>query len=82
VTFPSEWVASRLVRVLEDRVAALPGGAADALALLDLATAAGATLDIDAAQIRVLEWRRSAPPALRADPTVVALAARLRLADD
>ncbi len=80
VTFPSEWLASRLVRVLEDRVAALPGGAADALALLDLATAAGATLDVHAAQIRVLEWRRDAPPALRTDPTIAALCERLRLA--
>lgn len=82
VTFPGEWLAGRLVRVLEDRVAALPGGAADALALLDLAAAAGAELPVHAAQVRVLEWRRDAPEALRAEPAVVALCERLRLTDD
>jgi alpha-amylase/alpha-mannosidase (GH57 family) len=82
VTFPGEWLAGRLARVLEDRVGALPGGAADALALLDLAAAAGAELPAGAAQVRVLEWRRDAPPAVRADPVVVALCERLRLADD
>lgn len=82
VAFPGEWLAGRLVRVLEDRVAALPGGAADALALLDLAAAAGAEIPLQTAQVRVLEWRRDAPPALRDDATVAALCARLRLADD
>ncbi len=80
VAFPTEWLAGRLVRVLEDRVGALPGGAADALALLDLAAAAGAELPIHTAQVRVLQWRRDAPPAWRDDVTIVALCERLRLA--
>src|SRR5438067_4130212 len=80
VIFPARWLARRLARALEERIAALPAGAADALALLDLVDATGVVLDLSRAQIRALGWWREAPPAVRDAPAITRLCERLRIA--
>src|SRR5207249_963714 len=80
VIFPARWLARRLARALEERIAALPAGAADALALLDLVDATGVVLDLSRAQIRALGWWREAPPAVRDAPVISRLCERLRIA--
>jgi len=68
--------------VLEDRLRDLPRGAADALALLELAEAAGVRLDLGPAQVRALGWWQASPPEVRAGATVAALCARLAVAPE
>ena len=79
---PAAWLASALERMLDDRLRDLPRGAADALALLDLAEAAGVQLDLGPAQVRALGWWQASPPEVRAGETVAALCARLALAPE
>jgi alpha-amylase/alpha-mannosidase (GH57 family) len=80
VAMPAEWLARRLARAVEDRVAELPAAAPAALRLLDLATAIGAAPDLGAAQVRLLAWWRTAAPADRMTGPVTALLDRLRVA--
>ena len=80
VIFPARWLARRLARALEERIAALPAGAADALALLDLVDATGVVLDLSRAQIRAFGWWREALPAVRDAPVISRLCERLRIA--
>src|SRR2546430_7457175 len=63
VVFPARWLARRLAQALEERIVALPDGAREALALLDLAEATGVVLDLGRAQVRAVAWWRGAPPA-------------------
>src|SRR5439155_353050 len=77
VVLPAAWLASALERVLDDRLRDLPRGAADALALLDLAEAAGVQLDLGPAQVRALGGWQASPPPVRAGETVAALCPRL-----
>ena len=79
---PAAWLASALEHVLDDRLRDLPHGAADALALLELAEAAGVQLDLGPAQVRALGWWQASPPEVRASETVAALCARLALAPE
>ena len=80
VIFPARWLARRLARALEERIVALPAGAADALALLDLVDATGVVLDLSRAQMRALGWWREALPAVRDAPVISRLCERLRIA--
>src|SRR5438552_9197607 len=80
VIFPARWLARRLARALEERIVALPAGAADALALLDLVDATGVVLDLSRAQMRALGWWREALPAVRDTPVTSRLCERLRIA--
>jgi len=79
---PAAWLASALERVLDDRLRDLPRGAADALALLELAEAAGVRLDLGPAQVRALGWWQASSPEVRAGATVAALCARLAVAPE
>ncbi len=79
---PAAWLASALEHVLDDRLRDLPRGAADALALLELAEAAGVRLDLGPAQVRVLAWWKASPPEVRAGATVAALCTRLAVAPE
>src|SRR5207245_10299731 len=79
---PAAWLASALERVLDDRLRDLPRGAADVLALLELAEAAGVRLDLGPAQVRVLGWWQASPPEVRAGATAAALCARLAVAPE
>src|SRR5439155_1123984 len=78
---PAAWLASALEHVLDDRLRDLPRGAADALALLELAEAAGVRLDLGPAQVRVLAWWKASPPE-RTGATVAALCTRLAVAPE
>jgi hypothetical protein len=80
IRLPARWLGTRLTQALERRLAALPDSAGDALALLDLAEAAGARLDLSRAQVTALAWRQESPPQAHRTPTVEALCARLHLA--
>ncbi|HZP42607.1 MAG TPA: DUF3536 domain-containing protein, partial [Candidatus Binatia bacterium] len=82
VIFPARWLARRIAKVLEERIALLPEGASDTVALLDVAEAAGVVLDLGAAQVRALAWRERAAPALRASPVVRLLCTRLQVAPE
>jgi len=79
VVFPLRWVAGRFVRVLEERLGALPDSADDALGVLALAAAIGAELDLAGAQLRALSWWQDAPPVHRARTGVILLCERLQL---
>jgi alpha-amylase/alpha-mannosidase (GH57 family) len=79
--FPAEWLARRLAAALAARVAALPAGAEEALALLDLADAAGVALDLGPAQVRTFAWWRD-HGAAEASWAARLLARRLDLAPD
>src|SRR5437867_8160710 len=79
---PAAWLASALERVLDDRLRDPPRGAADALAILDLAEAAGVQLDLGPAQVRALGWWQASPPEARAGETVTALCTRLAVAPE
>lgn len=80
VVFPTRWLATRIGRVLEEKVGDLPESAEEALLLLDLATASGAMPDLARVQVRALIWWRDADPETRAEPRVAQLCDRLRLA--
>jgi alpha-amylase/alpha-mannosidase (GH57 family) len=82
MVLPTRWLAGRLGRALEERLGTLPGSAEDAVAVLDLAEAAGATLDLSSAQIRALTWWKDAPAATRTDPSLAALWTRLHVAPE
>ncbi|MFN8545740.1 MAG: DUF3536 domain-containing protein [Candidatus Binatia bacterium] len=78
--FPARWLAGEVAGVLEERLGALPEGASDALALLDLAVGAGLRLDLTHAQVRALRWWNAAPPERRTDPILMRLWQRLDVA--
>ncbi len=80
--FPGEWLAGRIARALEERLRGLPATAAEALALLDLADAAGVRLDLGPAQVIAFAWLRAAAAAERDAPPLPALATRLALAPE
>jgi hypothetical protein len=82
IRLPVRWLGARLSEALEGRLAALPEGAADALALLDLAAATGARLDLGRAQVQMLSWWQANPPEGRSTPTLAALCARLHVAPE
>jgi hypothetical protein len=76
---PEAWLADESARALSERLAELPGAAAEVLALLDRAEAARLPLDLGPAQAQMFAWWRAhASPADRA--ACHALALRLRLA--
>jgi hypothetical protein len=60
--FPARWLGDRIAGALAARLAELPQGAADVLALLDLARAAAVRLDLGPAQVQALSWWQSAGP--------------------
>lgn len=76
--FPADWLAPHIARALERRLADLPQSAAAALALLDLAGAAGVALDLERAQVLALVWWRRARPA-HPEAHLTELARRLSL---
>jgi hypothetical protein len=80
--FPDDWLASRIMRALEARLAGLPGTADAVVALVELAEAAGVRLDLGAAQVAVFEWLRTAARPVRTDPAVRRLRERLALAPE
>lgn len=82
VVFPGRWLANRIARALEERLAALPASAGAALDLLDLAEAAGVVPDLGRAQIVAFLWWRAAPLAARTGPGMAALRDRLRIAPE
>jgi alpha-amylase/alpha-mannosidase (GH57 family) len=82
VRYPAGWLAGHLTRALEARLRALPDAAPEAIAILDLAEVVGAPLDLGRAQVQAFRWWRSAPPAVRAELPVAALAAQLGLAPE
>jgi alpha-amylase/alpha-mannosidase (GH57 family) len=82
VVFPLRWIAGRMVRVLEERLAALPDSVDEAQALLNLAAAFGVELDLTGAQVRAMVWWQDAPAAQRNVAGVRELCERLHLAVD
>ncbi|HLK10337.1 MAG TPA: DUF3536 domain-containing protein [Candidatus Binatia bacterium] len=80
LVLPVRWLAERVTPVLEERLAALPEGAEDALLLLDLAGTAGLGLDLTRAQVRLLAWWKGAPAATRSSPRLALLCERLGVA--
>jgi len=82
VIFPARWLAGRIARVLDEKLGGLPERAEDALMLLDLAAAAGVTLDLASAQVRMLAWWKEAPPTARAQTAVATVYERLHLASE
>jgi hypothetical protein len=79
---PADRLAPRLAEAVEERVRALPGGAADAIALLDLARAADVRLDLGRAQAMAFRWWLSARPEVDSDPPLAALRERLAIAPE
>jgi len=77
IVLPVGWLGERLARVLARRLARLPAAAPSALAVLDLAAATGARLDLGRAQVLTLSWWRKTSPAARAAEAVPTLCARL-----
>jgi hypothetical protein len=80
--FPQDWLARRIARALEARLAALPAAAAEALAILDVAEAAGVTLDLARAQVVTLAWWQTSPPTLHGGAPLRTLCERLALAPE
>ncbi|HYR96005.1 MAG TPA: DUF3536 domain-containing protein [Candidatus Binatus sp.] len=80
--FPREWLGRRIAGVLEERVGALPGGAEDALALLDLAKAADVRIDLGRSQVLAFTWWHSSRPAIDSDPALAVLRDRLGIAPE
>ncbi len=80
--FPVRWLAPRMSRALEERLAALPEGGEPALAILDLAAAAALPLDLTRAQTLALAWRRAGSGAARPDRVLTTLCERLGLAPE
>jgi hypothetical protein len=75
--FPGDWLGPRIARALEDRLAALPGTADEALALLDLARAADVRIDLGRAQVVALRWWTSNGPRVDSDRGLATLRERL-----
>src|SRR5262249_59323403 len=78
--FPGRWLADELQRSLEERLAGLPDAAPAGVALLDLAAAAGLTLDLQRAQVSMLRWWKRASPGARTAPALEQLLARMNAA--
>jgi alpha-amylase/alpha-mannosidase (GH57 family) len=80
--FPARWLGARVAHALAARLAELPGAAAEALALLDLARAAGVRLDVVPAQVQTLVWWTVARPRPAAGEPLAALRDRLGIAPE
>jgi len=78
VVLPSGIVAASLAQRLERALGHLPDEAVTALAVLDLADAAGAVLDLTPSQVVLARWWEAARPA--PTPGLRALRERLALA--
>jgi alpha-amylase/alpha-mannosidase (GH57 family) len=79
---PSGWLGPRLARAIEARLARLPAGAADAVALLDVARAGGVRVDLGPAQVRLLRWWDAVRPAPRPGDPLALLRERLAIAPE
>ena len=80
--FPGEWLARPIGRALEECLQALPGAAADAIALLDLARAADVWMDLGPAQVLALTWWQSSRPAVDSHLALAVLRERLGIAPE
>jgi hypothetical protein len=80
--FPGEWLGPRIARAVEGRLRSLPGGARDALALLDLARAADVRPDLGRAQVLALAWWHSGEAGIDSDPALRTLRERLAIAPE
>ena len=80
--FPARWLGARIADALAARLADLPGAATEALALLDLARAAGVRLDVARAQVQALAWWTAARPAPAPGDPLAVLRDRLGIAPE